>query len=70
MAIVIEFYIPKNFGNRADGGSAATRKNHRVLPTDEEISLAASQGRWRNLRASRSRIRNTPDVSAVELRSS
>ena len=23
-----------------DGGSAATRKNHRVLPTDEQISLA------------------------------
>ena len=42
MAKVIEFYIPKNFRKPfKDGGSAATRKNHRVLPTDEEISLAA-----------------------------
>src|ERR1017187_3985442 len=41
MAKVIEFTYRRTFGNLEDGGSAATRKNHRVLPPDEEISLAA-----------------------------
>ena len=39
MAKVIEFYVPRAFETVEDGGSAATRKNHRVLPKDEEISL-------------------------------
>ena len=44
MAKVIEFYIPKMLSETvADGGSAATRTNHRVLPTDEEVSLVAIQ---------------------------
>ncbi len=42
MAKVIEFYIPEELSETVkDGCSAATRKNHRVLPADEEISLAA-----------------------------
>ena len=41
MAKVIEFYIPKLSEAVEDGGSAATRKNHQVLPADEEISLVA-----------------------------
>ena len=40
MAKVIEFYVPKNF-RKPMRTPAATRKNHRVLLADEEISLAA-----------------------------
>ena len=41
MAKVIEFYIPTNFRKPLRTvASAATRKNHRVLLADEEISLA------------------------------
>ena len=44
MAKVIEFLHTQELSETvADGGSAATRKNHRVLPSDEEISLAAIQ---------------------------
>jgi hypothetical protein len=40
MPKVIEFYIPKNFRKvLRTATQTAIRKNNRVLPTDEEISL-------------------------------
>ena len=41
MAKVVEFYVPKNFRNQSKWVPPSARwKGHRVLPTDEEISLA------------------------------
>jgi hypothetical protein len=44
MAKLIEFLHTEKLSETVeDGGSAAIRKNHRVLPTDEEISLTVGK---------------------------